>query len=61
MSFSLAIFLLKMIVFYAQDGNTEHWSSGTAENAQDLPGITNNSTREEHRFFLHQGTEWHHI
>jgi len=47
MSFSLAIFLLKMIVFYAQDGNTEHWSSGTAENAQDLPGITNNGTREK--------------
>lgn len=36
-----------MIVFHAHDGNTEHWSPSTAENAQDLPGITNNSTTEE--------------
>lgn len=36
-----------MTAFHACDGNIKHWSSGTAENAQDLAGITNNSTTEK--------------
>lgn len=36
-----------MIVFHAHDGNTKQWGSGTAENAQGLLGITNNSTTEK--------------
>ena len=36
-----------MTDFHAHYGNTKHSNSRTAENAQDLPGITNNSTKEK--------------
>lgn len=44
---SLSFFLSENDSFHAHDGSTKHWSSGTLENAQDLPSITNNSTTEQ--------------
>lgn len=53
MSFSLVIFSSwKWWFFYVHDGNSKHWSPGTIENAQNLPGITNNSTRAKNTRFL---------